>query len=237
MIPIIWITKSQQLEPTWYCHNVLFLSCQFLCKWMCVIVVFFRGLLGIVLTVIAVLWCSMSASKLFVSALSMDKQQLLVAYPCALVYGIFALLTVFWTLFHQSVLLSFSVFDFVYGKQCHGIVISNHTVINHVFLSRYLLHAVNSSKLRKVLFWRRQCVGFCLFVYEISREGGAAEWMCKIHTEDMFGPSLGWVWRWKSKAKVTRDKTAFLGPFGSLCAVFATTYLASSVNLFSTMHH
>jgi len=56
---------------------------------------FFRGLFGIVLTVIAVLWCSMSASKLFVSALSMDKQQLLVAYPCALVYGIFALLTVF----------------------------------------------------------------------------------------------------------------------------------------------
>jgi len=46
----------------------------------------FRGLFGIVLTVIAVLWCSVSASKLFVSALSMDKQQLLVAYPCALVY-------------------------------------------------------------------------------------------------------------------------------------------------------
>ncbi|KAJ8298154.1 hypothetical protein KUTeg_024685 [Tegillarca granosa] len=32
---------------------------------------------------------------LFVSALSMHDQQLLVAYPCALVYGVFALLTVF----------------------------------------------------------------------------------------------------------------------------------------------
>lgn len=54
-----------------------------------------QGVLGIVLTVIAVLWCSASASKLFVSALSMDHQQPLVAYPCALVYGVFALLTVF----------------------------------------------------------------------------------------------------------------------------------------------
>lgn len=54
-----------------------------------------QGLIGIVLTVMAVVWCSLSASKLFVSALSMDHQQPLVAYPCALVYGVFALLTVF----------------------------------------------------------------------------------------------------------------------------------------------
>ncbi|ESO10046.1 hypothetical protein HELRODRAFT_72768, partial [Helobdella robusta] len=54
-----------------------------------------QGLAGTVMTVVAVLWCSVSASKLFVSALSMDHQQFLVAYPCALVYGIFALLTVF----------------------------------------------------------------------------------------------------------------------------------------------
>lgn len=54
-----------------------------------------QGMVGIVLTVITVLWCSLSASKLFVSALLMDHQQLLVAYPCALVYGVFALLTVF----------------------------------------------------------------------------------------------------------------------------------------------
>ena len=56
---------------------------------------YFRGLVGIILTAVTVLWCSVSASKLFVSALEMDHQQLLVAYPCALVYGVFALLTVF----------------------------------------------------------------------------------------------------------------------------------------------
>jgi hypothetical protein len=48
-----------------------------------------------VLTSVTVLWCSISASNLFVAALAMDQQQLLVAYPCALVYGVFALLTVF----------------------------------------------------------------------------------------------------------------------------------------------
>ncbi|CAG5135316.1 unnamed protein product [Candidula unifasciata] len=53
------------------------------------------GIFGLVLVSLTVLWCSISASKLFVSALAMDSQQLLVAYPCALVYGVFALLTVF----------------------------------------------------------------------------------------------------------------------------------------------
>jgi hypothetical protein len=53
------------------------------------------GIVGFVLVSVTVLWCSISASKLFVSALAMDSQQLLVAYPCALVYGVFALLTVF----------------------------------------------------------------------------------------------------------------------------------------------
>lgn len=59
------------------------------------VVMSLQGILGTVLTVVCVLWCSVSASKLFVSALTMDRQQLLVAYPCALVYGVFALLTVF----------------------------------------------------------------------------------------------------------------------------------------------
>lgn len=54
-----------------------------------------QGVVGTVLTVLAVLWCSMSASKLFVTALAMQHQQALVAYPCALVYGVFALLAVF----------------------------------------------------------------------------------------------------------------------------------------------
>lgn len=40
-------------------------------------------------------WCSLSASKIFSSTLDMSGQELLVAYPCALLYGVFTLLTVF----------------------------------------------------------------------------------------------------------------------------------------------
>ncbi|KAH0817691.1 hypothetical protein GEV33_005100 [Tenebrio molitor] len=54
-----------------------------------------QGYIGIVLTSVAILWCSLSASKLFVTALAMDHQQPLVLYPCALLYGVFALITIF----------------------------------------------------------------------------------------------------------------------------------------------
>lgn len=54
-----------------------------------------QGILGTLLTATIIGWCSLSASKLFVTVLAMDAQQLLVAYPCALLYGVFALLTVF----------------------------------------------------------------------------------------------------------------------------------------------
>lgn len=59
------------------------------------IVLSLKGSLGTGLAVFVVLWCSLSASKLFVTALAMSHQQPLVAYPCALLYGVFALLTVF----------------------------------------------------------------------------------------------------------------------------------------------
>lgn len=54
-----------------------------------------RGIIGTVLSLVFIVWCSYSASKLFVSVLAMDSMQLLIAYPCALLYGLFALLTVF----------------------------------------------------------------------------------------------------------------------------------------------
>ncbi|CAG0884116.1 unnamed protein product [Darwinula stevensoni] len=54
-----------------------------------------KGGIGLVATLLSVFWCSWSASKLFVTALAMDHQQPLVAYPCALLYGVFALLSVF----------------------------------------------------------------------------------------------------------------------------------------------
>ncbi|XP_034530620.1 protein YIPF7-like isoform X1 [Notolabrus celidotus] len=54
-----------------------------------------QGVLGTVLAMLGICWCSFSASKIFSSTLAMEGQQLLVAYPCALLYGLFALLTVF----------------------------------------------------------------------------------------------------------------------------------------------
>ncbi|KAM5193470.1 protein YIPF7 isoform 2-T2 [Mantella aurantiaca] len=54
-----------------------------------------QGITGTILAAAIIGWCSFSASKIFISTLAMEGQQLLVAYPCALVYGLFALLTVF----------------------------------------------------------------------------------------------------------------------------------------------
>ena len=55
----------------------------------------FQGALGLGVSGVAVVWCSASASKLFVTALAMEHQALLVAYPCGLLYAVFALLAVF----------------------------------------------------------------------------------------------------------------------------------------------
>ncbi|XP_048084275.1 protein YIPF5-like [Alosa alosa] len=54
-----------------------------------------RGLLGMFLAVLVIGWCSHSAAKIFSTTLGLTGQQLLVAYPCALLYGVFALLSVF----------------------------------------------------------------------------------------------------------------------------------------------
>ena len=54
-----------------------------------------NGVVGLVISVVFILWCSISSSKLFVNALNMSNQQLLVLYPCFLLYGIFALLNAF----------------------------------------------------------------------------------------------------------------------------------------------
>jgi hypothetical protein len=54
-----------------------------------------NSLYGLVIAILFVLWSSVSASKLFVYALNLSNQQMLVLYPCSLLYGIFALLNVF----------------------------------------------------------------------------------------------------------------------------------------------
>merc|ERR1711970_1475437 len=53
------------------------------------------GFVGMVTTGIAIGWCGLGAAKLFVCALGMHHQLFIVTYPCCLVYGVFALLTVF----------------------------------------------------------------------------------------------------------------------------------------------
>jgi hypothetical protein len=55
----------------------------------------YRGFIGTVLCGFSIVWCAVSASKLFVTSLSMDHQQILIAYPAALFYGVFALITIF----------------------------------------------------------------------------------------------------------------------------------------------
>ncbi len=54
-----------------------------------------QGIFGTVSAIAAVCWCAASASKLFSTAFAMDHQQLLVAYPCSMLYAVFALITVF----------------------------------------------------------------------------------------------------------------------------------------------
>ncbi|KAM9330397.1 protein YIPF7 [Gastrophryne carolinensis] len=61
----------------------------------CAILFSLQGVVGTILAAVIIGWCSFSASKIFISTLAMEGQQLLVAYPCALLYGLFALLTVF----------------------------------------------------------------------------------------------------------------------------------------------
>jgi hypothetical protein len=51
--------------------------------------------LGFVCAALAVVWSSLSASKLFVIMLGNTQQRPLIAYPCTLLYGTFALIIVF----------------------------------------------------------------------------------------------------------------------------------------------
>jgi len=59
------------------------------------ILVSLQGVIGTFAAPAAVCWCAISASKLFSDGLEMKRQQILVAYPCGILYAVFALLTVF----------------------------------------------------------------------------------------------------------------------------------------------
>jgi len=50
---------------------------------------------GNILSVVAILWCAFGASNLLVTAMDISNTRLIIGYPCALFYTVFALLTVF----------------------------------------------------------------------------------------------------------------------------------------------
>ncbi|KAF8502364.1 Yip1-domain-containing protein [Russula emetica] len=59
------------------------------------VVITLDGMLGYMLSSLSIVWCTYAASGIFVAVLRMSDQRLLVAYPVGLLYGCFALLSVF----------------------------------------------------------------------------------------------------------------------------------------------
>lgn len=55
----------------------------------------YSGVFGYLVSLLSIIWCTYSASGIFVAVLRMSDQRLLVAYPIGLLYGCFALLSVF----------------------------------------------------------------------------------------------------------------------------------------------
>ncbi|XP_012285516.1 protein YIPF5 [Orussus abietinus] len=54
-----------------------------------------RGPIGLLLASVAVGWATLSASRLFSAMSGEEKQRLLIAYPCLLLYGVFTLIVIF----------------------------------------------------------------------------------------------------------------------------------------------
>lgn len=59
------------------------------------VIITLNGMLGYMLSSLSIIWCTYAASGIFVAVLRMSDQRLLVAYPVGLLYGCFALLSVF----------------------------------------------------------------------------------------------------------------------------------------------
>jgi len=74
-------------------------------------------------------------------------------------------------------------------------------------LDTSLPHALDCGRL---CFWRRRSVEFCLCVKYLGNR-----WtdLRQIHTEDVFDPSLGRVWRSGQRSKLTGTKNSIFRPF------------------------
>ncbi|KAG5440031.1 hypothetical protein PCK2_000639 [Pneumocystis canis] len=61
----------------------------------CGVLISMDGLVGYIVSSIAIAWCTYSASAMFVAAFQLSEMRFLVAYPVALFYSVFAVMTVF----------------------------------------------------------------------------------------------------------------------------------------------
>jgi len=59
------------------------------------IIINMRTNFGLVLAAVTILWCSLTSTRLFERTLSMSEQKWLIAYPIALFYSCFVLITIF----------------------------------------------------------------------------------------------------------------------------------------------
>lgn len=51
--------------------------------------------IGYIISAIAIFWCTYSSSAIFVTVLQLSEMRVLVAYPLALFYGVFSMMTIF----------------------------------------------------------------------------------------------------------------------------------------------
>lgn len=51
--------------------------------------------IGYIISTLAILWCTYSSSAIFVAVLQLSQMRVLVAYPLALFYGVFSIMTIF----------------------------------------------------------------------------------------------------------------------------------------------
>ena len=71
------------------------LPVNFLAALNCVLFLKYRGLLGLSLAAISVLWCTVASTRLFERSCDMRNQRYLIAYPIALLYTSFVMITIF----------------------------------------------------------------------------------------------------------------------------------------------
>ena len=82
MLPLVFLAALCIFISIRYCN-------------VCLLTNLGRSPIGFASALLVVAWCTYSAAAMFVKVLSMIEQRLLVAYPVAMLYTCFALLTLF----------------------------------------------------------------------------------------------------------------------------------------------